>query len=83
MCTPNPSGTTVVKAFITNDFIFYNKKHYIIKDLNNASLAKAALVKITWQIQKNPQNNQAIMLVANMANAALCPVHSAIVRRTW
>jgi hypothetical protein len=33
-----PSGTTVVKAFLTNDFIFYNKKQHTIKDLNKASL---------------------------------------------
>jgi hypothetical protein len=36
------------------------------------------LVKITWQIQKNHQNNQAITLAANMANPDICPVHSAM-----
>jgi hypothetical protein len=50
-----PSGTTVVKALISNDFIFYDKKQCIIKDLNDASLTGAALVKITWWIQKNHQ----------------------------
>ncbi len=33
-----PSGTTVIKAFITNDFIFYNKRKHIIKELNKDSL---------------------------------------------
>jgi hypothetical protein len=72
-----PSGTTVVKAFITDDFIFYNKKQHIIKDLNNVSLTEAALVKITWRIQNNHQNNQAITLVANMANPVICPLYIA------
>jgi hypothetical protein len=48
----------------------------IIKDLNNASLTEATSAKITWQIQKNHQNNQAIMLVVDMANPAMCPVRS-------
>jgi hypothetical protein len=45
-----PSGTTVVEAFVANDFVFYSKKQCIIKDLNDASLTKAALVKVTWRI---------------------------------
>jgi hypothetical protein len=53
-----PSSTSVVKAFIANKIIFYNKRQFIIRDLNIASLTKATLVKITWQIQKNCQNNQ-------------------------
>ncbi len=73
-----PSGTKVVKAFVLNDFIFYNKKERIIKDLSNAFLTEAALVKITWQIQKNRQNNQAIILAANLANRAMCPIRSAM-----
>jgi hypothetical protein len=52
-----PSGTTVMKAFVTNDFIFYDKKQPITKDLNDASLTKATSVKMTWRIQKNYQNN--------------------------
>jgi hypothetical protein len=71
-----PSGTTVVKAFVAIDFIFYNKKQRIIKDLNDASLTEAASVNTTWGIQKNRQNNQAITLVANMANPAVCLVRS-------
>jgi hypothetical protein len=75
-----PSGTTVVKAFVANDFIFYNKEQRTIKDLNDASLilTKATLVKMTWQIQKSCQNIQAIMLVTNMANPAICPLCSAM-----
>jgi hypothetical protein len=33
-----PSGKMVIKAFITNDFIFYNEKKHVIKDLNKDSI---------------------------------------------
>jgi hypothetical protein len=33
-----PSGKTVIKAFIANDFIFYNEKKRVVKNLNNDSL---------------------------------------------
>jgi hypothetical protein len=66
-----PSGTTVVKAFIANDFIFYSRKQHIIKDLSDAFLTKGALVKKTWRSQKNCQKNQAITLAANMTNPTI------------
>jgi hypothetical protein len=47
-----PSGKTVIKAFITKDFIFYDKKKRVVKDLNEDSLQRAHFVKITWRIQK-------------------------------
>jgi hypothetical protein len=59
-----PSGTTVIKAFIANNFIFYNERKCIIKVLNKDSLQLACSVKITWQIQKNCQNGQSIALTA-------------------
>jgi hypothetical protein len=33
-----PSGTTVIKAFIANAFIFYDERKHIIKELNEDSL---------------------------------------------
>jgi hypothetical protein len=48
-----PSGKMVIKAFIANNFIFYNEKKHVIKDLNEDSLQRARFVKITWRIQKN------------------------------
>jgi hypothetical protein len=57
-----PSGTRVIKAFIANNFIFYDERKRIIKDLNEDSLQQARFVKITWQIQKNRQNGQSITL---------------------
>ncbi len=65
-----------MKVFIAKDFIFYDKKQCTIKKLCEASLVKAALVKITWQIQKNHQNSQAITLAANMAHPDICLVQS-------
>jgi hypothetical protein len=61
-----PSGKTVIKAFIANDFIFYNEEKRVIKDLNKDSLQRARFVKITWHIQKNRQNSQSITLVAEI-----------------
>ncbi len=48
-----PSGKTVIKAFTANNFIFYDEKKHVVKDLNKASLQQACFVKITWRIQKN------------------------------
>ncbi len=59
-----PSGTAVIKAFIANNFIFYDERKCIIKELNEDSLQQAHFVKITWQIQKNRQNSQSITLAA-------------------
>ncbi len=47
-----PSSKMVIKAFIANDFIFYNKMKCVVKDLNEDSLQRARFVKITWRIQK-------------------------------
>ncbi len=55
----------VIKAFIANNFIFYNEKRGVVKNLNNDSLQRARFVKITWHIQKN-QNGQLITLAAEI-----------------
>jgi hypothetical protein len=60
------SGKMVIKAFITNDFIFYDEKKRVVKNLNNDSLQQAHFVKITWRIQKNRQNSQLITLAAEI-----------------
>jgi hypothetical protein len=73
-----PSGTTVIKAFIANNFIFYNNRKRIIKELNKYSLQQAGFVKITWQIQKIRQNSQLITLVAESDQPEICPVRSAM-----
>jgi hypothetical protein len=56
----------VIKAFIANDFIFYDEKKRVVKNLNNDTLQQARFVKITWRIQKNRQNGQSITLTAEI-----------------
>ena len=48
-----PSGTTVIKTFIANNFIFYDNRKCIIKESNKGSLHQACFAKIIWRIQKN------------------------------
>jgi hypothetical protein len=73
-----PSGKTVIKAFIANNFNFYDEKKRIAKDLNKDSLQRARCVKITWHIQKNRQNGQSITLAAESYQLKICPVRSAM-----
>jgi hypothetical protein len=58
------SGKTVIKAFIANNFIFYDEWKRIAKESNKNSLQQACFVKITYCIQKNRQNGQSITLAA-------------------
>jgi hypothetical protein len=74
----NPSGKMVIKAFIANDFIFYNEKKRVVKDLNEDSLQRAHFVKITRRTQKNRQNAQSITLAAEIDPPKIFPVHSAM-----
>jgi hypothetical protein len=65
-----PSGST-------NDFIFFDAKKHIIKDLTAESIKSVAAVKITWRFQKNRQNGQSITLTTDKNFRDLCPVLSA------
>ena len=73
-----PSGHQVIKAFIANDYVFYDKKKRVIKDLTLDTVDKACTVQITWRIQKNRQNGQAITLAADVDHPEICPVCSAL-----
>jgi hypothetical protein len=59
-----PSGKTNIKAFIASNFIFYDEKKRIVKELNEDYLQRSRFVKITWHIQKNCQSGQSIILKA-------------------
>ncbi len=72
-----PLGSTVIKAFTANNFIFFDSKKHIIEDLSARSIESVAAVKITWRIQKNRQNGQSITLMADTKFRDLCPVLSA------
>jgi hypothetical protein len=81
-----PSGKMVIKAFIANDFIFYDEKKRVLKNLNNDSLQQARFVKITWRIQKNRQNGQSITLAAEIDRPKISHVRSAmqlVLRVKW
>jgi hypothetical protein len=69
-----PSSMTVIKAFVASDFIFYDGKKHIVKILDEDSFQQVRLVKITWRIQKNRQNGQAITLSVEVNRPKICPV---------
>jgi hypothetical protein len=73
-----PSGTCVIKAFTTNNFVFNNKKGHVLKKINDSILDTTTYVQITWGIQKNRQNGQKIKLAVDTKNPGLCPVRGAM-----
>ncbi len=52
-----PSGTTVIKAFVASEFIFYDGKKHIVENLDKDSFQQVRSVKVTWRNQKNGQND--------------------------
>jgi hypothetical protein len=73
-----PSGTKVVKAFIANNLVIYNKASNTTDLVDTACLDLLHKVRITWQIQKNQQNDQAITLSANKVGHQVFPVCAAV-----
>ena len=73
-----PSGKTVIKAFIADDFAFYDKSGNLIVHLDDKSVDIVKKVKITWRIQKNRRNGQAITLSADDNHSMICPVRAAL-----
>ncbi len=74
-----PSGRCVTKAFIPTDWKFYNKDGVTI---NVHSLSKDVQVfptklRVTYRIQKNRQNGQSIILVADNNHPDICLVQAA------
>ena len=72
-----PSGRKVVKAFIREDFTFFDKSGKRIKQFTTATRAAVKKVKIRWRIQKNRQNGQVITVVREFTNDELCSVLAA------
>ena len=72
-----PSGRKVIKAFIPDDFHFFNKKGDRIFVIDESMLDELYSVKITWRIQKNRQNGEALRLICDLLNPKLCPVRNA------
>jgi hypothetical protein len=70
-----PSRKTVTKAFIANDWRFYDKKGKVV----DASYPTSMLVKVkaTFWIQKNSQNKQSVTIISNNKHPDICPVRAA------
>ncbi len=73
-----PSGKKVIKAFIADDFTFYDKAGDIIEDLDQDTFEVASKMRIIWRIQKNRQNGQSITLSAEPLAPQLCPVRASL-----
>jgi hypothetical protein len=73
--TEYPSGKTVTKAFIANDWKFYDKMGKVV----DASCPRSMPVKIkaTFRIQKNRQNVQLVTILSNDKHPDICPVRAA------
>jgi hypothetical protein len=69
-----PSGKQMIKAFTANDFQFFDKNSQVITELSDTSIKVVDRVHITWRIQKNCQNNQAVTLLSDKTNTAICPI---------
>jgi hypothetical protein len=73
-----PSGKQVIKTFTAKDFQFFDKNSQVITELSDASIEVIDRVCITWHIQKNFQNNQAVTFLSDKTNTAICPVLAAL-----
>ncbi len=73
-----PSGHQVIKAFIADDYVFYDKRRHVIKTLTMDSFDQAYFVQVTWRIETNRQNGQAITLAVDVNHPEICPFRSAL-----
>ena len=71
-----PSGTKVIKAFVANDFVFYDSSGDVMLYLDKSSIPHK--VKFTLRIQKNPQNGQSITVSSNIDHPQVCPVRAVL-----
>ena len=72
-----PSGKKVTKAFLAEDFEFFDKKKRRIRVFNKSSLKRVHSMKVTWRIQKNRQNGQTLHIMADLDHPDICPVRNA------
>jgi hypothetical protein len=67
----------VIKAFTADNFIFFDKAGKTLELSDDSCLDQAHKVKITWLIQKNLRNGQAITISAKKTCHKICPVCAA------
>jgi hypothetical protein len=72
------SGRQVIKAFITDDFAFFDAAKCQLNFADKPPLNMADSVRITWRIQKNQQNGQTITLLQDNKFLILCSVKCAV-----
>lgn len=70
-----PSGKRVTKAFIANDWKFYDHKGKIVDA--SCPTSKPTKVKVTFRIQKNRRNGQSVTIVADDSHPEICLVKAA------
>ena len=70
-----PSGKRVTKAFIANDWKFYDRKGKIVDA--SCPTSKPTKVKVTFRIQKNRRNGQTVTIVSDDSHPEICPVKAA------
>jgi hypothetical protein len=71
-----PDGTSVIKAFTREDWIFYDKRGRRIMHHSAENFTVLSTFKARFRIQKNRQNGQRITVTAD-ASQIICPVHAA------
>ncbi len=72
-----PSSKQVIKAFLPTDWIFYDENGRVIRDHPSGEACPSPKkMKITFQIQKNRQNDQSITLISDDNHPDICPVQA-------
>ena len=73
-----PDGKQVIKAFIGDDFVFFDQAGHRIFELSLESMSLVKKLQVTWRIQKNRQNGQAITVSSDDEHPKICPVRAAL-----
>ena len=73
-----PSGAKVIRAFVPDDFEFYDKNGRRILTIDETSLDNLGHMFAQWKRQKNGQNGQKRMIQADHKHPRLCPVRNAL-----
>jgi len=66
------------KAFIFDDFHFFDALHRRIYNVSGQNANEVAFVKICWRFQKNNDNGQVIPYSRDRSNPEVCPVMAAV-----
>ena len=75
-CLPN--GRKIMKAFRRGDFLFFDKAGRLVDPTDPTKHDSIHEIKITWRVQKNRRNGQAITWTRDRTNSEHCPVLAAL-----